>query len=478
VNNGSAISYQAFAARIMAARGFLEAQSIDRSRIAILCIHDVLSSWAIGLALRSLGVTTVNARSNEDIEQLGLGPATVVALTAETGAWVGLAAAARQAGQPFIVAPETWSDGVSSLEVDEAALIGAAPGGHVLLTSATTGDYKKVRLDAAAAKMAAEQNAAVAGLTEDAAICVFGFGGWTAAGYIWPQAAWSVGAAIVADYRPEPWRSLTIAAEWPRCAAVTTPHMLASLLAAPSDVPLRNDAMTLIVVGGVLSQAQWRLARERLTDDVRSIYGATETLLMTHTRLRAPEDLEWYRVIPGCDVQVVDEEDRPLDAGRVGVVRTRPTRASEYLDDPAATRAYFRHGYFYPGDLGVLDENGRLALRGRVTDVINVLGNKYGALPIESALRDSLGAKDVCVYSTPAAGGEQVHVAIQLGQNVSPAELKSALLEALPRGIANVEVHAVDGFPRNHMGKIDRSKLMAQLALRPVSPAREEPTSG
>ena len=40
---------------------------------------------------------------------------------------------------------------------------------------------------------------------------------------------------------------------------------------------------------------------------------------------------------------------------------------------------FVRDGYFYPGDLGVLDGNGRLALYGRTTDVLSFMGDKVPA---------------------------------------------------------------------------------------------------
>jgi acyl-coenzyme A synthetase/AMP-(fatty) acid ligase len=139
-------------------------------------------------------------------------------------------------------------------------------------------------------------------------------------------------------------------------------------------------------------------------------------------------------------------------------------RSASYLGDPDATSLFFRDGYFYPGDLAVMREDGRLALRGRVTDVINVLGSKYAALPIEIALQEQLRAQAVHVFSHPGQDGEEVHVVIQPGPLITPGALKTALLESLPR-IDHVRVHRVKSFPRNNMGKIERAVLKAQLGI-------------
>jgi acyl-coenzyme A synthetase/AMP-(fatty) acid ligase len=117
----------------------------------------------------------------------------------------------------------------------------------------------------------------------------------------------------------------------------------------------------------------------------------------------------------------------------------------------------------------VVRDDGRLSLQGRITDVINVMGDKIATTPIETSLQDRLGAAAVCVFSTPGRDGEEVHVAIQPGRAVALAELKGALAAAMPK-IAQVRVHQVNAFPRNHMGKIDRAALKAQL-VPPAEPA-------
>jgi acyl-coenzyme A synthetase/AMP-(fatty) acid ligase len=153
-----------------------------------------------------------------------------------------------------------------------------------------------------------------------------------------------------------------------------------------------------------------------------------------------------------------------VPVGETGQVRVKMNRAASYLGDPEATRLFFRDGYFYPGDLAVMREDGRMALCGRVTDVINVLGNKYGTLPIEIALQARFQAEGVHVFSQQTQDGEEVHVVIQPGAPITAAELKAGLQATLPV-VDHVRVHWVERFPRNNMGKIERSVLKAQLGL-------------
>lgn len=98
ITDGRVIGYRAYAAAIVRMRRFMEAQAIDRDQVAILCVGELASGWIIGLALRSLGVTTVYARTLEDVERLGFAAFTVVSSDVEV--WPGLAAMAARVGAP------------------------------------------------------------------------------------------------------------------------------------------------------------------------------------------------------------------------------------------------------------------------------------------------------------------------------------------------------------------------------------------
>lgn len=455
--NGLTFSYRAFATRIDLARLELSSQALDRDRVAILCLNRALDAWIVGLALRDLGITTVHGRSVEDIERLGLPAVSVV--RARTESWPGLDAAADRVGAPLILAPLTSDPSATDPDIALTACADA-PGGHILLTSGTTGVYKKVLIDPVAAVRVRQQRSDLFGFTSDSVVNLFDFGGWTSIGYQLPTAVWDRGGAVVLHQGPERWRSLAAPG---LTMAFTQPQLLAELLAVPPEVDLRNDGLALMVTAGVLSSAQWRAARERLTPDVRTCVGSTETGAFGVTSVETAADLRWHWIDPARRVEVVDDDDRPLPAGETGVVRIGTLGVESYMDDPQATREFFRDGHFYPGDLGVLRADGRLALQGRVTEVINVMGDKIAAAPIEFALQEALGAQAVCVFSVPGPEGEAVHVAVQPGGPVSPAALKAALLAALP-GIARVRVHTVKDFPRNHLGKIERGTLKARLA--------------
>ena len=111
--------------------------------------------------------------------------------------------------------------------------------------------------------------------------------------------------------------------------------------------------------------------------------------------------------------------------------------------------------------------DGRLALHGRVTNVINVLGDKKAAEPIEAALREALDADEVCILSMQGLGtDEELHVVVESRRKIGEAELKSALHKELP-AFPHARVHFLDAMPRNASGKIDRAAVRRLIAPKP-----------
>jgi len=455
---GRTLSYRELAARIVLARAFFERQPLDPERPVILCVHHLMNAWIAGLALRGLGFTTVPGRTVEDLEQLDLGDLSVVFVGDEP--WSAVAEAAREARLPIVQAPDLWD--VFTFTVPPEAMArpeGAATGKYILLTSATTGVYKKVLIDPGyEAEEVRDRIDQFPELGPDTVVNMFSFGGWTAIGYFVPMIVWRLGGRVVFDDGPEPWRSLTP----DLTMAYAHPALLATILGAPPVETPRNDGMTLVVIAGVLSEAQWLDARARLTNDVRTTLGSTEAGCCAVTTIRGREDLIWHQLRPN-QAEIIDENHQPLPDGQVGQMRTRVNRVDYYLGDETATRAFFRDGYFYPGDLAII-RGDKLSLQGRVTDVINVGGSKYATLPLEFALQERLHAHAVHVFSHTGEDGEEVHVAIQPGPMITAGALRSALSDILPP-MAHARVHRVDAFPRNNMGKIERAVLKGRLGL-------------
>jgi acyl-coenzyme A synthetase/AMP-(fatty) acid ligase len=456
VFNGQAWRYRDFAGAIAVMRGYFHRRGLTGAGVAALAFQNLRDLWVVSLALRSLGLTTLAAQAPESLRRLDL-PDLRCVLASPSEPAPGLEAICAELGLPLLaVAP----DGGPALGPDQAAP--AAPGGHVLQTSGTTGDYKMVLFDPAFEDAFMAHRRAVNGVGHDSVLNLFEFGLWTGVGYKCPVAAWGVGATVVIHQSKDYPRALLR----PGLTHTTVvPSLLAALLAAPPDAYPRSETLRMAIAAGAASQAQVDEARARITPHLFGRVGSTEVGTFGYTRLDTAEDRRWHRIAPGRQVQVVDEQDRPVAVGAVGRVRvdTRDCPAG-YLHDPETTRAFFRDGFFYPGDLAAFRIDGRLTLHGRATDVINLAGHKLAPAPIEDRLREALGVAGVCLVSMPdEAGDEQVHVVLETAGPVDPARLVAALSAELG-GIAQAMVHQVQGLPRNGMGKVMRQAVRSRLA--------------
>jgi len=344
----------------------------------------------------------------------------------------------------------------------ELSPVSGPGGGHILLTSGTTGITKKILVDSA------QQDARSAflhdlwGVTDQSVLNVLNFGGWTAVGYNYSPSVWEAGGTVVIYETRNLHEAL---GRQGTTHTYTTPQMLTEILSAQNGAVRYDEKMSLFIVAGPLSQRLWEQAKQRLTPLIYTHYGSTEASNLAMTLIETPEDLRWHRVIPVRQVQVVDEQGRMLPAGQVGLVRSLPFPGlAGYLGDRKASEAFFRDGYFYPGDLGVFRSDGRLAIQGRVTDVINVLGDKRPATPIEAALEAELEVSAVCILSVQnATAEEELHVVIESPQTIDPARVSAAIVRALPN-VGAVHAHIREAMPRNDMGKIRRDVLRKQMA--------------
>ncbi len=460
------VSYRALYRMITAMRGELAARGLRPGGVAVVWIHSILLSWVVNLGLRTLGLTTVSIRSAAEFEGfVGLDIVAVVTSAKEHVPDLDPA-----------IAPGAARIGVDlpdwTAEDDGGELVApprTPPGDHILLTSGTTGNYKMMVVDSRA--QIAVIQAGLERYRRDPdgvereisgnAINILDLGLWTAVGYNFPLGVWMAGATVIIHQGADKYRSLELPGI---TSAMLTPGLLAQVMAeAPASLQ-RNDKLTLMLTGGPLSLALANQVKARLTKRIVTSLGSTESGGWATTEIRADEDLRWHRLHSWRTVEVVDEEDRPLPPNQLGQVRVLLDNSfTGYLNDPDATASFVKGAYFYPGDLGVLDGKGRIALHGRVTDVLNIMGDKRPSGPYEQALQDALGLDGVCVLTEQGADREeQLHVVLETAEPIDEERLREAALTHL-KGFPAARFHFLAKFPRNHMGKVERFKLKQRL---------------
>jgi len=455
IYNGRPLSYHSFAQLIAVARGYFVRRGCVGPGYAVLAVGNLRDFWILSLALRSLGLTTLAVRSVADVAKVDL-PNVRGVITSADETWTGLDGLCNELGLSLLSVSLT---GESALEPGVAEEPHPA-GGHILLTSGTTGAQKMVLMSPAFDAFLVRHRVELFGINQDTVFCVFNLRASTGSGYGSPASTWTVGGAALIEQGREAYQALLRPGI---THAVLNPAMLANILTAPASAFPRNDAMQLAVTGGAMTRTQVEQAKIRITPRLFNYLASTETGGIALTRLDTPEDQKWHRLVPGRVVEIVDQSDRPVPTGEIGRVRVSTTGGpTSYLNDEAATRAFFKDGFFYTGDLAVMRSDGRMALQGRITEVINVQGNKISPAPIENRLAELFDVSGVCLFSIQNnAGEEEIHVVVEATTPIDSKCLVAALKREQLYGF--VHIYFIAALPRNQMGKVLRQVILAEV---------------
>lgn len=165
------------------------------------------------------------------------------------------------------------------------------------------------------------------------------------------------------------------------------------------------------------------------------------------------------RGAPGIELEVVDEHGAPIPAGEVGELRARgPNVMAGYWNDDALTRQTLRDGWLNTGDLAVVDDDGFIALRGRMDDIIKIGGVRLHPSEVEQIVRGHAPGFDVVVVAFQLAGSEP-RLALFARGATDLEQLCEICRRDLPRHMSPSIVEAVKEFPLNASMKLDRRAL-------------------
>lgn len=230
----------------------------------------------------------------------------------------------------------------------------------------------------------------------------------------------------------------------------------------PDDAPRRQ--VRVVSGGGAIPPPLAARVRQRLTDDLRSVYGASETgaVAIANLDLLARHPHAAGYVMPDTEVEIVDAADRPVPVGTRGRVRIRGDRvAPGYMEGASAGASGFRDGWFVPGDVGRLDADGLLLIDGRADEMMNIAGHKLLPGWIEAAALVCPGVADAAAFAvTDASGLQRCWLAVVPGADFAEAALMATLRRPALAFLDRLEWIGVNEIPRGAMGKVRRDRLV------------------
>lgn len=141
------------------------------------------------------------------------------------------------------------------------------------------------------------------------------------------------------------------------------------------------------------------------------------------------------------------------------IIVSGPTVMSGYVNDPESTAQVLQNGRITTSDLGFVDENGLIHLKGRRGDVINVGGFKVDPLEVENAATRHESVKEcICIVAEHPVIGPVLKLLIVLedGFVLDKHSVAMYLKSKLEPHKIPTYYEAVDKIQRTYNGKLDR----------------------
>jgi len=141
-----------------------------------------------------------------------------------------------------------------------------------------------------------------------------------------------------------------------------------------------------------------------------------------------------------------------------------PTVMPGYWNDSAATVRAFDDGWLRTGDIAHVNEAGRYFIVGRLKEIIISGGENVHPVEIEAALTEHPDVDEVAAFGVPDEyWGQVCWAAVCVRGAITSDELMRHCEARLPRFKLPRRIIFVDGFPRNSLGKVDRSALSSTV---------------
>jgi acyl-coenzyme A synthetase/AMP-(fatty) acid ligase len=261
---------------------------------------------------------------------------------------------------------------------------------------------------------------------------------------------------------------------------IVTSAMCQELLScAPEDGLLFPRARAVMSLGSPLAPRVKLEMIRRVTPNFSEAYGGSNFGLIS---LMRPEDMAEHagsvgKVFAGVEVEVVDSADRPVKPGATGFIRCRGSGVSPHVitERPLGRFEGFRDGWCYTGDIGAIDADGYVYVRGRVSDAVRRRGVDIVPGIVELALLSHPGVQDAAVIGVTRQGASEIVAVVVPKGRPDQQALHRHCLDILGADQAPGGYVFVKDVPRTGGGKIDRASLKAEISRKLARPDTGRP---
>jgi acyl-CoA synthetase (AMP-forming)/AMP-acid ligase II len=170
--------------------------------------------------------------------------------------------------------------------------------------------------------------------------------------------------------------------------------------------------------------------------------------------------------LPDKEVRIVDANRSPLPPGRIGEIELRGGFMTGYWGKPDKTAETIGTGWLRTGDLGLIDRDGFITMRGRRSELIETDGVLWFPRDVEEAFCAIDGvAQAALIGVADAAHGQRPHAFITAlpGASLDAGALKSIIAGTVCYDVAPMIVKVVADLPMTPTGKIAKGELAARV---------------
>lgn len=266
----------------------------------------------------------------------------------------------------------------------------------------------------------------------------------------------------------------------------TAPTAIRSLMGHGLDVVSKYNLDSLKVIGSVgepINEEAWQWYYDHIGKKncpVVDTWWQTETGGIMLSGLGAHSPMNPTHAgypLPGIQPVLLDSDGNIIEENDVegylcvkypwpSILRTT------YGDHDRCKNVYFSNyeGYYFTGDGAKRDENGMYRIIGRVDDVINVSGHRFGTAEIEDAINTNEYAIESAVVGFPhdiKGQGIYAYVVVDSNQSTDSEDMRASVIESVSEGIGKIakpdKIQIVTGLPKTRSGKIMR-RILRKIA--------------
>ena len=252
------------------------------------------------------------------------------------------------------------------------------------------------------------------------------------------------------------------------------PTMLQMLLAMPLEERDLSSLQSITSGAAALPLEVLRTFEERVPNcKIIQGYGLTET--SPTVSVQPPSSARdgsrklgsVGKVVPGCEVRIVDEDGTDVPEGEPGEITVKgPNVMLGYWNNDEATAAAIKGGWFHTGDMGKLDSEGNLFIVERKKDLIIRGGFNVYPNDVEGVILQHSAVAEAAVVGKPSEkfGEEPIALVVfKPDQDATTDDVMEFAAQNLAKYKRPVEIRKVEEIPKTPVGKIDTKLIRAQL---------------